>query len=251
MFKFGSTSRYLLSLVAFLLLLLLAACGDSKKYEEEIAALQSQVESLQNIKANLEQQLQDMTIQEVKPESSLRQVEGSVVPIFETIDGVIKFPNPLVLPNSKDDVNNSTIRIGSRYTVTPSSNWRLSLDGTTLNVAHPSKIWGSLKSVTYTGDGLTEEDMRSILQSFFKGFPGTTLTYRKLYIDDRLTGLLVRAPIEVDQKEYVVNVGVNARNEYGFLMLFAYEKTDDAVQQELVDLLIRSMKFGDSSVKLE
>lgn len=247
-------SKYSLIFVLISVMLVLTSCGDKTKeineYKAQIEALEGQVESLQNIKASLEQQMQDLTIQEVVPESSLRKVEGTRVPVFETIDGVIKFPNALILPDSKDDVNNSNIRVGSRYTVAPSSNWMLSLNGVTLNASHPSKIWGSVKAVT-TKEAVLEAEMQPILQSFFDGFPATTISYRKIFIEDRVTGMLASAPLVIDGKDYTINVGFSSRGENAILMLFAYEHENVGVQQELVDLLIRSMRFNESNLKLE
>lgn len=226
---------------------LLTACGDDTS---EIGILNKQIEGLQAQNKSLTAQLKGMAVTEVAVDSSLRTVAGSNVPTFETIDGLINFPNKLELPNSKDDINNSNVMVGSRFKFNPSANWLMTLDGVNLKLSHPSKIWGSIKSVTIK-DIIPEDNMKPLLQGFFKDFPATTIKYRKAYLDDRVSGMIASASIEVDKKKYVVNVGFVERGENAILLLFANEQTDQVVQQELIDLLVRTGSYGESKIKLE
>lgn len=237
------------SLVVFALVLVitLTGCGDSV---EEIRQLEEQIEGLTLQNSSLQSQLNNMQITEVAMETSLRVVEGSNIPTFETIDGLIKFPNKLELPNSSNDVNNSNMVVGSRFKFTPSSNWLVRMEGASMHATHPSSIWGTIKAITVK-NSLSESEMKPLLQGFFEGFPSTTITYRKAFMDDRVVGLLAKAPITVDGKEYVVNVGSLTRGDYGLLILFVYEDNGMGVQQELIDLLIGSCSVGEAKLKLE
>lgn len=186
-------------------------------------------------------------------ETSLQRIVGSDVPVFKRIDGILKFPNKLQIPNSSDDVNNSRIQVGSYFTYTPSDNWAVRVRGTILDMSHAQKIWGSIKAVqvddSSSSDGQT--DPKTIIQDFFKGFPATTIKYRKLFMDEYSVGLLGNATITVDNKKYKLTVGYLTRGEAGQLYLFGYEDNKSGVQQELIDLLIGSGVYGDSKIKIE
>lgn len=236
-------------LVFIIVSLLLSACG-SKEKDKIIEDLRSQVQELQEENEDLQARLDSMTIMEVSPETSLREVETSDVPVFEKIDGKIVFPNKLELPDSADDVNDSFIRVGSRFTLVPSNNWQMVLTGTNLELSHPMKIWGRVKAVAVK-EPVPEKDMQGLLQKFFKGFPSTTVSYRKLFMDERVTGMLASADIKVDNKPYNLNVGFVTRGENGLLFLFTYEITDKGVQQELIDLLLGTVRYGDVYLKLQ
>lgn len=228
-------------------ILLLAGCSEEAKtmnqLEEEVLALTEE-------NATLSAQASGMAVTEESTETSLRTIEGSAIPEFTTIDGKIKFPNSLNVPLSVDDVNNSNVTVGSMFHFTPSTNWLMQMDGATLHFTHPSKVWGDIKAIG-VDEGVLEEDMQPILQSFFTDFPTTSIKYRKIYMDETVNGMLARAEITVDKKPHVVNVGFVTRGEYGVLFLFDYEDNKTGVQQELVDLLLSSGSYGDTRIKLE
>jgi hypothetical protein len=232
---------------AVVLMTLLVGCGDNTA---EVKTLKDQVVGLEKQNELLKKQSSNMAVTEVTPESSLRTVEGSTTPAFETIDGKIQFPNKLVLPNSKDDVNNSNVMVGSKFKFTPSNNWHINMNGSVMEVNHPAKIWGTIKAITVK-EVVPEANMKSILQGFFNGFPATTITYRKVFMDDRVMGMIASATITVDKKPYVVNIGFVTRSENGILTLVAYEDNKSGVQQELVDLFIGSATYGETKIKLE
>lgn len=236
--------------VVFLTLVICSSFLVGCEGKKEIENLRKTVTALEEENKQLKEKLAGMNISEVIPESSLREVEGSTVPEFQTIDGKIKFPNKLEVSNSKDDVNNSYVRVGSVFNFYPSNNWIIKLDGSTLELSHPSKVWGRVKAISVE-ESVPEENMRGLLQKFYNKFPATTVSYRKVFMDDRVVGMLSRAEIKVDKKPYIINVGFAVRGDYGVLFLFAYEKGESTVQQELVDLFISSGTYSDAKISLE
>lgn len=228
---------------------LLSGCGDAAQ-KAEIKELKTTVEALEQENLSLQEYLDGMSITEVRGDSSLQVVDGKTVPEFVTIEGKLKLPNRLKLPNASDDANNSNILVGSQFKYTPSSNWLVKMNGATLELTHPSKIWGTVKAVKVL-ESVLEPEMQGILQSFFSGYPTTTISYRKVFMDDRVVGMIADAEITVDSKPYMLNVGFVTRGEFGQLYLFTYEITEQAVQQELIDLLVNSGRYGDSKIAIE
>lgn len=230
----------------------LIGCGDKTvmKQKAEIKQLKATIESQTATISQLNEDIKGLGITEVKHDSSLKEVEGSKVPVFETIDGKIVFPTKLEMPNSTEAANNSNIMIGNKYKFTPSNNWMMRLQGSTLELSHPSKVWGNMKAITIANE-LPSDMLKTLLQGFYKKFPATTITYRDVFIDGRNSGMMSKAPITVDDKPYVVNVGVIQKGEYAMLLLFASEEDGTGVQQELIDLLISSGQYGDYKISLE
>lgn len=238
--------------VGLLMLLIGALSGcDLINQKKQIDGLQAQVQGLQNSNKTLQTQKENLTVTEQPIESSLQNVEGKTAPQFKTIDGVIKFPNKLTIQDAVEDINNSFIRVGSKFQFTPSDNWLVKMRGSEMDLVHPSLIWGSIKAIAVGDDSVQEQDMQNIVKRFFNGFPATNITYRKVFMDDRVVGMIAKATITVDNKPNVVNVGFIVRGENGVLLLFNYQDNKSGVQQELIDLLISSGKYGDYSVKLE
>lgn len=245
-------SKLVLILCVSVLCSALSGCSAATVLEKnkEIEQKDEQINNLQDEIAQLRVDIKNLSVTEVSPETSLKEVEGTEVPVFETIDGKIKFPNTLQLPNSKFDVNNSYVMVGSRFRFNPSNNWLMRLKGTSLEFSHPSKLWGTIKAVSIT-EPMPFESMQPLLQNFFNGFPATTITYRKVFIEDAISGLIAKANLTVDGKPHVVNVGFVQRGEFAVLILFDFEDDNSGVQQELIDLLISSGTFGESKLKLE
>lgn len=230
----------------------MVGCGDKtiSSQRKEIKNLKATIESQKATINQLNKDIEGLGITEVQHDSSLKEVEGSKVPIFETIDGKIVFPTRLDMPNASEAANNSNVLVGDKYKFKPSTNWVMRLQGSTLELSHPSKVWGNLKAISIA-EPLPKDTLKQLLQGFYKDFPGTTITYRDIFIDGRNAGMLSRAPITVDDKPFVVNAGVIQKGEYAMLILFAQEEDGSGVQQELVDLLISSGHYGDYKISLE
>jgi len=220
------------------------------------ATLQSTIESKDKKISELKKAVEDTTVKEVVPETSLQRVEGSEVPEFWLIEGDFIAPNKLAIPETFDDVNNSNIQIGTIFKFIPSENWLIAIKGTTVEFSHPSKIWGKVKALGHNERIASESEMKQIIQNFFIGYPSTTISYRKIFMDDMVAGYMGKAAITVKdteagtEKEMILNVGFAQRGDYTISFLFANDK-ESMVAQELIDLLLRSITFGDSKMKIE
>ena len=112
------------------------------------------------------------------------------------MEGDFIAPNSLTVPNTKDDVSDSLIRIGSMFIFRPSEQWVLSSQGSTYTFGHPQRIWGKIKALNVQDDVLSE-NYKQIISDFFIGYPATSISYRDIFIDDYLSGIMGRAEITV------------------------------------------------------
>lgn len=220
----------------------------------EVESLNQRIVGYETEISELKSAVNDTTVKEVVPGSSLQYVEASKVPQFVTIDSQIIFPNKLELPSISTDVNNSMVRVGSLFNFSPSENWQFKLKGTTLECVHPANIWGTLTSYSQR-ERLELAAFKDFLQGFYTGWPATTITYRNIYVGDSLCGMLSKADIEVTDngttKTMTINVGFIQLGDYALQFIFANDKTDTAVQQELIDLFLTSGTIGNNTFKLE
>ena len=177
------------------------------RWSSKVTSLESQVESLNNqIKTNqenwsaeksqLEQAIADTTVKEVVPITSLQRVEGSQVPELWLIEGDFIAPNLLEIPGTSLGVNDSYVQIGQKFVFKPSDRWVLTSQGATFEFGHPQKIWGKIMALG-AKDIMPEDQMQDLIQKFFTGYPATEITYRKIFIDDRVVGKIGKAPITV------------------------------------------------------
>lgn len=223
---------------------------------EEVAALEATIALKEDKIDDLMIAVADTTVKEVVPETSLQRVEGSEVPQLWLIEGDFIAPNKLELPTVTDDVNNSNIQIGSMFKFVPSENWLITIKGTTVEFSHPTKIWGKVKALGHRERVYVEADMKQIIQNFFIGYPETTISYRKIFFEDLVSGYMGKADIKVKdieagtEKVMTLNVGFAQRGDYTISFLFANDK-ENIVAQELIDLFLKSISFGDSKLKIE
>ena len=248
--------------------------------EDNKAAHRAEVEKLN-------QAIADTTVKEVVPTTSLQRVEATQVPEFWLIDGDFIAPNPLNIPNTKDSVNDSFVQIGQVFTLKPSDRWIFSVQGTTYEMSHPNNIWGKIRALSSTdGEIIKVEDGKTLVQSFFIGYPATEIKYKKMFIDETAVGTLGTAeitvkfsdtgeiitetpapettpaegetstPVEqpnITEKKMVVNVGYIKISDYALSFIFLHDVEGGGASQELIELLLRSCTLGinGNSVKLE
>jgi len=217
---------------------------------DEIAGLEEANNSYRDEIARLNTSIENMRVSEVEIITSLQSVDGGLGYEFVRVEDKIVFPNRLALPGASIDVSNSNMVVGSRFRFIPSNNWVARMGGSTLELSHPAKMWGSVRAVTLR-DRVANADMQPLLRNFFVGFPTTTIQYRNIHLGDTLAGLLASADISVSGVAHRVIVGFIQRGENAVLLLFVYENDSTGVQAELIDSFITSGFFGDSRIRLE
>lgn len=177
--------------------------------ESEVANWEKQYDNLMISKNSeiekLKEAVNEMTIKEVIPTTSLQRIKGQYVQELWLIEDDFIAPNSLDIPNVSDAVNDSFIQIGTAYTFRPSDRWTMVSQGTTWEFTHPNKIWGKIRALnndTSSKEILTDEGMREIVQKFFVSetakYPNLTdITYRKIFYDNYQFGIIARAEFPV------------------------------------------------------
>lgn len=252
--------------------------------ETQVDTLNSTIEAMERRHADeveaLEQAIADSTVHEVVPTTSLQRVEATQTPYLWLIDGDFIAPNPLGLPGTQTSVNSSYVQVGSRFVFRPTESWYLRSSGAIYEFWNANNIWGKIEALSYSGDNVTEESLKNQLQSFYLGYPATEITYRRIYLDDRIVGMFATAevpvyePSEGDQGtfdesldssdgipsgvleraekcRYILNIGLIQRGEYALSSMFVYEANERAsISAELISSLFASCSFGSAGSHL-
>lgn len=246
----ATMKKILLSSMIATSLLALTACGDTKYTQADMDKVKKELSQYKTAYTQVSQQLKAST--QMVSRSSLVDVTGAGNYEFQTIDSRIKFPSALTLQGSNIDSNQTLVRVGSQFIFTPSNNWIVQLNGTTVNFAHPAKIWGTVKAITANYDQAPNAEFyRQNIQNFYRGFPKTNIVYKRLFLGDTVRGMISTANITVDKKPHVINAGVVYRNGFGILFIFDYEDNKQGTQQELLDLLLSSASISGEQLKIE
>ena len=163
-----------------------------EKYEATVRSKNNEIDQLKEA-------VNEMTVKEVVPTTSLQRVKGKYVQELWLIDGDFIAPNGITIPGTVDSVNDSYILIGQRFTLKPSDRWTMVSKGTTWEFNHPQRIQGKIKAFARKNtDKISDEDMRGIVQNFFLSeeakYPNLSeINYRKCFIDDNQVGVIGKA----------------------------------------------------------
>lgn len=221
--------------------------------EKELKRKELQIEGLKEA-------LQDTTVKEVKPVTSLQKVKGKDTPEFWLREGEFIAPEALKIPTITEDTGAPCVKLGSKFTVEPSSSWLLSLKGTQVEMSHPQKIWGKMKAYKVEERIKAEEQYMQIVKGFFEGdaekYPATTIRYKKVFIGGKLAGMLGTADYTMhtekgEEKEVTIEVGYAQRAEYGLQWLFLYDRQESGVNKELISLLLKGVKVVNYGLTIE
>ncbi len=171
--------------------------------EANVASLESTLESTIDSKdteiSNLNRAISEMTITELVPTTSLQRIEGTEIPELWLQEGDFIAPNELIIEGTSAAVNSSYMLIGSKYTITPSERWLISIQGAIFELSHPNNIWARFRALS-SKEVISVDVQQEAVKNFFVGYPSTDITYRKLYIDDKQVGVLANATITVKQE---------------------------------------------------
>ena len=212
--------KYLTAII--ICLLFLAGCDrEMAEQKIELENLRHQVEVLSEDNANLKSDIANMQIKEVSVTHSLRALELGTSKNFTLIEGVFVAPTPFSLEGSHADVGAARISVGTRFNLRLQGSWFVGSAGGKLELHHSEGISGVFRPVNIK-ELIPVNQMQTILSNYHKGFPGTTLTYRRLFLGGRQAGLLSQATVNIEGDYYELVVGFVQRGEHAILFKFLH-----------------------------
>lgn len=238
--------------ILILSMLSLVGCGGVSKEElqEENSTLIMQLNDAEDKISNLENTL-----------SSLNGEGGSLTGISETADGSgetfnsiggnILFPAELTYTGSSQAPNTASVNLSSRVTIKPSDNWIIQMNGTTTKYTHPDGVYGTIKIVNISepkkGDVIEEE----MITPFTDEIPYTSIVNSKVYLEDVWRGMSTEMTVLNNNKPAVIKAGLVGHSDTALIYSFYYNGDKSATKNEIINNLIKTIKFGELEVRIE
>ena len=207
------------------------------EYEDEVAYLKSALDAVNGTDTNY---------------SAITSVsDGSKAETFQSINGKILFNTELTYTDSSQAPNNSALRLTDKINIVPSNNWVIQMNGTTTNFSHPNGIYGTIKVVSIEQLLKGEEVEANMLKPFTDSIPYTSKIDSKIYINNIWRGMSSELTILNNNKPAVIKCGLYGVGETGVIYTFYYDGDKDSTKTELVNNLLKTMRYGEQEVTLE
>lgn len=169
---------------------------------------------------------------------------------FNSIDGKITFPSAFEYPESTQSPNTSSINITTNLTISPTSNWLVKVDGTTLELEHTNGIEGLIKA----GDiknAIPNDSFQEIFTKFFEEFPPEKIVYSKLFLGEQWWGLQAMTPTRIDGEEAYIRCGMVGFSRQCFTYMFLYRGEQNNFNDETILNLIKTIKLYGQELRVE
>lgn len=199
----------------------------------------------------LETTLKGVTDYEV-PQAAIEVLpDGTGRETFKSIDGLVKFPVPFEYPGSTQAPNTSSVSLTQNIKFVPTPNWLIRQDGTKVELNHTTDIQGVIKAGAIKEMYSREEMEGTVFGTFFAGWPATTITYNRLFLDDQWWGMQAKCSTRIDGGPAQFVCGMLGLGEQCFTYMFLYSGEPDKVKDETILSLLKTVKMLNRDLRVE
>lgn len=170
---------------------------------------------------------------------------------FNSIDGKIVFPKPFEYPASTQAPNTSAVNITNIMKVVPTGNWIMKLGGTSLELEHPSGVYGIFQAGNINTLYAREKLQDDVFAKFFSEFPPDTIKYSKLFADNNWVGLQADTETFINEKKSTLRCGMLAVGNTSLTYMFIYSGERDVTKDEVILSLLKTMQLGGQVLRVE
>lgn len=190
--------------------------------------------------------------EETGPTSAISTIDdGTGRLTFNTIDGKIVFNPAFEYPGSTQAANTSCVNITSGLSISPTNNWYMVQNGTTLELSHTQGINGVIKAGSIS-ETLDYETLQSeVMSKFFSSFPPEKITYSKLFLDEQCWGVEAKLPTTVDSEPSYIRCGMLGLGEDCFTYMFYYSGEQDPTKDETILSLLQTVKMYGEPLRIQ
>lgn len=248
----------MIGLYALSTVIILSGCGkkpEGPTYEElqqQVAELSSANMAYEDDIAALERTIAGLSDTDKFPYSIADVEDGSGNKTFKSVNGKILFSKELTYPGSMQAPNTSGIKLSDKFTIKPSDNWIVQMNGTTTKYRHPNGVYGTIKVIRISDPVKTNVLKDEAVVPFVEAVPHTTEPeYDEIYFDDRSRGMQVTLNILNNSKPALVKSGVCGIGETGLVYTFYYDGDRDNAKTELINSLLRSVMYASQTMNVD
>lgn len=175
--------------------------------------------------------------------------DGSNKKTFNTINDKIVFPKPFEYTGSTQASNTSSVNLATNVSIAPSNNWLIKLEGAGAKFSHPNGIEGEVVIGNIIQAIGHDKVQSEVLEPFLKGIPKGNVVYGKLFLDDNPWGSYANAEIIVDNEPGMLKIGALGIANTSIVYMFYYSGQQDDTKNELIDVMLRTMKVNNQQLR--
>lgn len=250
-----------IALICTLAITTFAGCGSKEGIEgmsksQLIEAYKNQSAALEEIKhkqLTLEAEYNALTSGD-RPDAIIAYVGDGNKKTFISTDAKIIFPETFKYPGAESVPVLNKINLTDKVTITPSSNWSITLNGTTFELQHTNGTSGIVKVGKVAKSYTVDELKADVLAPWFSGMINSgKITYSTIYIENSPNplGVDAKVPIMIDSEDATLRCGmVYAGGDAAITYVFVYREQDNADKNEIIINTIQAIKYNGASLKI-
>ncbi|MEM4385419.1 MAG: hypothetical protein QXD03_02590 [Candidatus Anstonellales archaeon] len=169
---------------------------------------------------------------------------------FNSIEGKIKFKQPLQYPKSTQAPKTSSIEVTEGISIEPSKNWLIKIDGNTIELNHVLGVVGVIKAGQVKIPS-SEKVIQEELSKFFKEIPPAEVVYNRLFIKDKCWGLEGKAPTRINKEKAYIRCGMFGFGKKTIVYMFVYNGDRNDEKEEAIISLLNTFKVLGMDFRLE
>lgn len=171
--------------------------------------------------------------------------------VLSSLNGIVLFPTELAYPGVVQAGNESSVNLSNTISITPSSNWLMTLGGTTSTYIHQSGVKGTI-TLGQADDMLKVWELEEqALQPFIDSLNTISTTTGRIFLSSVEKGVTAKISTIIDSTPYVVKTGTLGHNGNILTFMFYYEGDENATKDENIISLLRTIRFGTQDLSIE
>lgn len=257
--------RILALSIASLTLIGLTGCGNENEdplmseSKESLVAMVNEGNARENEYltkiTELETLLKGVQGEEVKTSGIEVMDDGTGRETFVSVDGQITFPVEFNYPGATQATSEETcIKINEAFSVRPTSNWTIKMDGASISLYHTSGISGKITVGKRDRDvqKTTLDELKAYMNdTFFSELPPESVKYSTIFINGTEFGWDASSHTFIDSEDARLRCGLIGYSDQSLQYFFVYKGEEDSAKNEVIVSLLQTIKAWNYYVSIK
>ena len=218
--------------------------------------LEAKNDTLLERTSELEEMLKGIQGEDIAVPSISTFKDGSGRLTLNSVDGLVTLPGEFLYPYSVQTFATSSINVSQTVKIIPSSNWIITLDGTTTNLQHTgSSISGKFVvgglSVPVGENAKTPAELTDEINKFFENMPPENIKFTRIYVNESWVGMDAQCHTFINEEDANLRCGMLSVGQNTVVYMFAYKGESDNSKNELIQNLLTSTSVNNSALRIE
>lgn len=181
--------------------------------------------------------------------------DGTGRETFISTDGQITFPVEFNYPGATQATNEETcVNINEAFSVKPTSNWTVKVDGASIELYHTSGISGKITAGKRDREvqKTTVGDLKTYMSdTFFSELPPESIKYSTIFINGTEFGWDASSHTFIDSEDAMLRCGLIGYSDQSLQYFFVYRGEDDSAKNEVILSLLQTIKAWNDYISIK